>query len=320
MFKRYLHIIFLIGLPVICSSQNIQLADSTNSVEINYLKKQLLTVKNDSLRVRVIQGIGFHYEVLNLDSSLKYTQMGLALAREHRYAWGEAALMIDLATILREQGKLAGSMDILLKSIEIAKANNVNFEIARANRRLSDIYMDLENFPKAIGYLLEALKIDKENHRKKSVLIDEMTLGHAYEKINKLDSASFYINTVFQEPDVFKKQYVYQVMGNIQLKKGNYNEATNFFREGLSISENDNDRLTASGICADISTLFIKLNIRDLAILYALKGFEYRSKCHLKEEPCIMVIYLQSFTILLNPQYHFDIINWLQQLKTAYLA
>jgi magnesium-transporting ATPase (P-type) len=45
--------------------------------------RQHLMVKNDSLRIRIIQGIGFYYEVLNIDSSLKYTQIGLALAREY---------------------------------------------------------------------------------------------------------------------------------------------------------------------------------------------------------------------------------------------
>src|SRR3954468_17369978 len=98
MLKKLLHIIFLIGLQLICLSQNKQLADSTNSVQIDNFKQQLLTVKNDSLRIRIIQGIGFDYENLNLDSSLKYTSEGLALARERKYVWGEVALMTDLAT------------------------------------------------------------------------------------------------------------------------------------------------------------------------------------------------------------------------------
>src|SRR5262245_25250648 len=132
MFKRCVHIIFLIGLQFYCFSQNKNVADSANNVQIDSLKKQLLTVKSDSLRIRIIQAIGFRYEVLNLDSSLKYTQMGLALAREYRYTWGETGLMIDLATILREQGKLAESLETLLQSIEIAQSNNINFELARA--------------------------------------------------------------------------------------------------------------------------------------------------------------------------------------------
>ncbi len=283
MFNKYLIVIFFIGLILACFSQSKNAVDSTNNLQINNLKQQLTKVKNDSLQIRILQGIGFNYETSNLDSSLKYTEHGLALAKERGYAWGEVALMTDLATIYREHGKLAESLDMLLKSLEIAKANNIHLEIARAYRRLADIYMDLENFSKAIGYLLQALKIDKENQIAKGISIDEMTLGYAYEKTNKLDSATFYINDLIHPPDAFAKQYVYQVKGNIQFKKGNYNEAVEIFHEGLSMSLKDNDFLTAAGICADMATLFIKLNARDSATIYALKGFNYAKNVSYKK-------------------------------------
>ncbi len=275
MLKKYIIIIFFTGLQLVCLSQNKQLFDSTNSIQINDLKQQLLTAKNDSLQIRINQGIGFNYENLNLDSSLKYTNEGLALAKDLGYAWGEVALMTDLGSVLREQGKLAESLDMLLQSLEIAKANNLDYEIARIYRRFAAIYMDLENFPKAIGYLLQALTIDKKAQRQKNIRINEMILGDAYEKNNKLDSASFYINAAFQQPDSFSQQTIYQVMGDIQLKNGNYKQAAYFFQKGLSVSLNDKDLLTAAEICANVSTLFIKLNVKDSAIFYALKGFEY---------------------------------------------
>ncbi len=275
MYKKFIHFAFLIGLYMICLSQVEHIPDSVSNNQISSLKKQLLTVKNDSLRVRIYQGIGFQYETSNLDSSLKYTQKGLALAKEYRFAWGEVALMTDLGSVFREQGKLAESLDMLLQSLEIAKANNLDYEICRIYRRFANIYTDLENYPKAIGYVLQALKIDKEAQRIKSIRINEMILGDAYEKIDRLDSASFYIMDAFQSPDKFSEQTVYQVMGNIEFKKGNYKQANNFFQQGISISLKDNDRLTASEICASASNLFIKLNKKDSAIYYALKGIEY---------------------------------------------
>jgi hypothetical protein len=98
---------------------------STETKTIDSLKRGLDAAKNDSTRIMIMQHIGFSYELLNLDSSLKYTQAGLALARERGYAWGEAMLMRDLATILREQGKLAESLDLLFKTLKITKTNNI---------------------------------------------------------------------------------------------------------------------------------------------------------------------------------------------------
>ncbi len=283
MIRSILFFIFLIGVQTAGWSQSLQHNITTETKTIDSLKRWLVAAKDDSSRIRIMQGIGFNYELLNLDSSLKYTQAGLVLARERSYAWGEAALMIDLATILREQAKLAESIDLLFKSLKIAETNNISSEVARAYRRLADIYLDLENFSKAIEYLLQALKIDEGNQNKKSAAIDDITLGHTYEKMNKLDSASFYADIAFQQKDFFALQYVYQVLGNIQVKKRNYEEAAHLFREGLMLSQENDDFLTASDICADISALFIKLNKRDSAIFYASKGFEYGQKVSFKK-------------------------------------
>ncbi len=283
MMRSILFFIFLIGIQTVGWPQSLQHNISIETKTIDSLKRGLAAAKDDSSRIRIMQHIGFSYELLNLDSSLKYTQAGLALARERSYAWGEAMLMTDLATILREQGKLAESLDLLFKSLKIAETNNITSEIARAYRRLADIYLDLENFPKEIEYLLQALRIDEGNQNKKSAAIDDETLGHAYEKINKLDSASFYADRAFQQKDIFSPQYVYQVLGNIQVKKRNYEEAAHLFREGLMLSRKNDDFLTASDICADISTLFIKLNKRDSAAFYASKGFEYGQKVSYKK-------------------------------------
>ena len=81
MIKKCLVIIFLIGLQSICLSQNKNITDSISRAKIDSLKQQLLRVQNDSSRIRIIQRIGFDYEVLNLDSSMKYTQAALDLSR-----------------------------------------------------------------------------------------------------------------------------------------------------------------------------------------------------------------------------------------------
>ncbi len=283
MIRSILFFIFLTGVQISGWSQPLQYNVSTETKTIDILRRGLAAAKDDSSRISMMEYIGFNYEFLNLDSSLKYTQAGLTLAREHGYSGAEVRLMIGLASILRAQGKLAESLDLLFKTLKIAETNNLTAEVARAYRRLADVYLDLENFPKAIEYLLQALKIDDGNQNKKSAAIDDITLGHAYAKMNKLDSSSFYANIAFQQKDIFGAQYVYQVLGNIQAKESNYEEAAYLFRKGLMLSQKNDDFLTASDICVDISALFIRLNKRDSAIFYALKGFEYGQKVSYKK-------------------------------------
>ena len=277
MLKRCLNIIFLIGLQSFCLSQNRQLTDSTGSEKIDILNHQLLQAKDDSSRIIALQRIGFFYERLDVDSSLEYYNTALHLARQKSYAWGESRLLASLSGVMEHQGKFADAFDLLFKSLKIAEENNIAYDIARANRRISGVYYELENYPKAITYLLKALQIDEASQYQDKVAIDNYALGDAYEKINKLDSAAFHVNLAFEQKDLLKSliQYVYEINGHIQQKKGNYEQAFSSYREGFKEAQISSDLISSSQICADISNFYVQLNVRDSAIFYALKGFNY---------------------------------------------
>ena len=283
--KRYLHIAFFIFLPAFCISQEKQSIDPVETKEIDSLKQQLILAKNDSGRLFIMERIGFNYEALNIDSSMKYTLAALAYARKHGYVLAEARVMASLSFALRQQGKFAEAMDLLFKSLKIAQENNFTYDIARAYRRLGVIYSDLENFPKAVAYLLEAADIDKKSSNNRTAAIDHVFLGEAYDRMNKLDSAALHIDIAFKEKDAFDllAPDIYNIRGNIQAKKKNYMQALSLYEEGINLAQKNNDLVVSSKIYAGISVVFSKTNKRDSAIFYALKAFEYGKKVSYKK-------------------------------------
>ena len=284
MLKRCLNIIFLSCLHLFCLSQK-PLIDSTQAKIIDSLKHQYLVAKNDSIRILILDNIGSSYLHLNVDSTLKYYNMALNLATDHSYTWGEARVMTSLSGVMNQQGKFSEALELLFKSLKIAEENNIKYDIARANRRLADVYFDLENFPKAIACLLKALHIDEEKQYKRSAAIDHMSLGVTYEKMNELDSAAFHTDIAFKEKDLLKDQiqYIYETEGNIQAKNRNYQQAAFSYKEGLKSAQKNNDLLIASQVCAEISALYVKLSLKDSAILYALKGLNYAQEIYFKK-------------------------------------
>jgi len=285
MFQRYLHIVFLLTLSILCIAQKKQLTDASGTQKIDSLKRQILLQNNDSGRITVMNNIGFFYATSNADSSVKYYQAALDIARQRGIAWGEARLMASLSGTLRQQGKLTEALDLLFKSIKIAKDNDLSYDLARAYRRTGDVYYDLENFPKAVEYALRAVNIDEREENESNAAIDHWSLSDAYEKMNKLDSAIFHLDKAFTQNDLLKKwrHYFYEINGNIQAKKGKYEQAHNSYTEGLKLARQNDDLAISSKICADMSALFKKLNRKDSAILYALKGFDYARKASFKK-------------------------------------
>ncbi len=265
--------------------KNKGLINSGETKEIDDLKQQLIIAKDDSHRISIMEGIGFYYEVLNVDSSLKYTQTALAFARKHSYVRAEARAMASLSSVLRQQGKFAEAMELLFKSLRIALENNYTSDIARAYRRLGLVYFDLENYPKVVTYLLKAADIDEKSLNAKSAAIDHILLGEAYEKMNKLDSAASHIDIAFKQKDYldFLGPDINNINGNIQVKKRNYNQALFLYKEAYIQAQKNSDLVTSSKICAGLANLFIKIDRRDSAIFYALKGFEYGQKISYKK-------------------------------------
>src|SRR4030095_7585018 len=267
MFKNYLHIPFLMGLPLFCFSQNEQQVDSINIPEIDSLRHQLVIAKSDSIRMMAMERMGNFYEHLNIDSSLYYLNDALKIAKQQSYTQAEARTLATLSGLMEHQGKYAEAFELLFTSLKIAEENNSAYDIARANRRISGIYYELQNYPKAIAYLLKALPVDAENNHDDKVAIDRYALADAYEKIYKLDSATFYLNLAIEQKHLLKglMQYVYEIDGHIKQKRGNYEQAMLRYREGFNEAQLNSDLIGSSQLCADFSILYKKLSVSDSA-------------------------------------------------------
>ena len=277
MLKICLHIFFLIGLPFFCVSQNDNPFDSAQNKSVDSLQQRLRYASNDSTVIIAFERLGFFYQRLNTDSSLKYFNKGLSMARQKSYTWAEARLLAGLSGVMEQQGKLAEAFELLFQSLKIAEESKSGYNMARANRRISGVYFEMENYPKAISYIRNALQIDEAFQLEDKAAIDHYALADAYEKIDKLDSAAFHINIAIKQKLLLKglMQYVYEIDGHIKQKKGNYEQAALSFRKGFEEAQKNSDLIGTSKICADFSALYKKLNLKDSAIMYALNGYDY---------------------------------------------
>ena len=280
MYIKYIPIFFLFFLQLVVNAQD----SLSNSKKINSLKYELANAKDDSGRINAMAGLAFNYQVLNIDSALKYCHAGINLATRIGHTRDLTSLLATLSGIISQQGKFAEALELLFKSLKIATDNNFPYEIARANRRIGGVYFDLQNYPKAITYNLRALKLDEEL-KSESAGTDHIFLANAYEKINKLDSASYHATMGIKKRDALRSiiQEAFRISGVIEVRKGNYQTADSFFRVALDYSMENKDFLTSSDIYSSISVMFSKMNKKDSALFYALMGYEYGRKISYKK-------------------------------------
>ena len=253
--------------------------------EIDSLKDQLRLAKADTLRITILENLGFAYQRTNNDSSWKYGLASLELARKGGYVKREARALAGLSGVLREQGKFDEALDVLFQALKLAEENNIPLEIARCHRRLGAVYRELENYPKALEYHKQALKKDKAINNSNGISLDHMDLANIYERLDQLDSALYHAEIALKLMDVGAglRPVVLLILGNIYFKKENYTLASTYYHDGLKRCIQTNDYGTSARICYDLAQMFKKLNRSDSAIFYASLGFESGKKSSYKK-------------------------------------
>ncbi|MBS1921394.1 MAG: hypothetical protein JST17_14170, partial [Bacteroidetes bacterium] len=243
---------------------------------LDSLKQQLALATDDSVKIQISKWIGFAYESFSIDSALKYDSAFVLLSRtrQNKYPLEYSNALASISTAYATKGKFVEALDALFKALSIAKENNDAWNTARAYRRIGFVYLQMENYRKAIQFCDLALQIDATTNNS-SAAIDRIFLAKMYEKLNISDSAVYYAEKTLQDKTFsFGNHEPYRILGDIAFKESNFAEAMAFYRKGIPSSLAYNDLTTNSEINAGIARLFIQSNRLDSAKYYADVAFK----------------------------------------------
>ncbi len=237
---------------------------------------QLKVAKNDTTRAIIMARICHYYRYTNLDSAFSYGNQALKLAQQIKFLRGESYVLNRLAIINREIGDLPKAMEQALQSLKMSEENNFLVEKSRTQRILGLLYRDLKNYPKALEFSQQSLRNNLQTKDSTGIAYGLITISNYYFEVNQLDSALFYAQLVVKlirfipenEPEFLN------LMGFIQMKKGNLSIAKKYLLEGIQKCKRNNDFRTASFIHADLSKLYSQNKDIDSAIIHAKLGLQ----------------------------------------------
>ncbi|MBC7827398.1 MAG: tetratricopeptide repeat protein [Chitinophagaceae bacterium] len=241
------------------------------------LLRQLTLARDDTSRVLLMGQLSFHYRYSNIDSSIYFGQKSLALAQQIKFKRGEANALSHVGQAMREKGDLSKALELQLKGLKIAEANNYIFERSTCLRRIGLVYMDLKDYPKTLSYLRQALDIVTLIQFKRGLAIEYMNIGMTYDYMGQLDSALYYEQKAFDDKESIEDLFpeVNRVLGNIHSKKGDQQLALSYYQKGIETGLKLNDYRTISFIYADAAEMFRKYKQPDSSISYAKNGLKY---------------------------------------------
>jgi len=285
--RSTIKIILLLFLPLVCIAQE-KYVDSLKTVYGN--------ASSDSVRYATGRGLYYYYEELNRDSALYYADQNLQLAQKNNKKLAEAASLVIKGYQLLHEGKYPASLQCLLQALKITEDRNNNEEtwpvvtiepspgknrllLLSITHHMFGILMEqTQNIQQQIFHFKEALTIAKEIGNANRHLLSAMNLGSSYLSINKLDSAltfSMEANRISDESSLYKyKGFIFSVIGDVYLKKGDRALAKKYYYEGLTSAQEQGNFASIARNNIRLISCFHDEGKKDSLLIYALRNLD----------------------------------------------
>lgn len=245
--KHCITILFFVSLSFVVKAQEL-LPDS--------LKIAFEEAANDSVKFKVSRSIYTFYEETNRDSALHYAELRYAIAIKYKRRIEEAYVQGQLAYQQIYLGRFSEALTNLTEAIQIATAskNAPTWELTSFNTEGKARELTLSMLNHMYGHLKLKTGSTESNHYFKEgrrigleigndfrVTVGDMVLASNYLNLNQPDSALIYA----KEGEAYGIRggiskylaYIWSVMGNIYLQKGNDSLALSYYHKSLQLAK-----------------------------------------------------------------------------------
>ncbi|WP_461088342.1 tetratricopeptide repeat-containing sensor histidine kinase [Spirosoma gilvum] len=253
----------------------VQVAFAQNKVA-DSLVHQLAVAKQDTSRVLILGKLCELYRWNKPNIAMNYGQQALTLARQIHFTRGEVIALQETGYLYRELGNIPQALELVLKALSLAEANQYLAEIARCNSRIGSIYHDLKDYQRVIYYGQKSKKIADQIRDEHQITVQLFNIGSGYLYLNQLDSASRYLQTAYkrisQRKMVTQYPYIFRCLALLQDKLKNYPLALSYYRQAIRTALTNNDHRNAAFNYTILAAFYLRAHQPDSCIVYARKG------------------------------------------------
>ena len=121
-------------------------ADSAMHLYLGSLKLSLIKAQDDTAKVPLLVELSANYTIYQADSSIRYAQRAISLARQLSYKKGEAAAMQSYGTALWASGNYDKAIEIALKALNLSRDLQDVKMIASSYLQIAVLYMDIGDY------------------------------------------------------------------------------------------------------------------------------------------------------------------------------
>jgi signal transduction histidine kinase/Flp pilus assembly protein TadD len=286
----------------------------------------LLTVargtKNDSVKVRMFNKIGFSYIFNDTDKAIQVISEGKELALKANFNYGLTELTNTHGIYMDVTGQSDSANYYFSKALKLSRHYNFKSIEVMCINNLGMFHWNRSEFDEALRYFFEALKMNDTDGNEKGRSIYLNNIGLIYQEMNLNKKALTFHNEALEirEKLNLEKDQVASLNNiGINLKDLNrIDEAISAYQKALKIAERSNNLIDYYRVLDNLANAYNVNKEYDLAIEYYLKsldkpkGFEADEKSELSIFSNLTCLYneINQPQIALNyANKGFDLIN-----------
>ena len=252
---------------------------------------------NDTIRMDAYLKLGAYYDDVNLDSSVYYSEKGIAIAKQLQLYLNEVEMLTNMSWPLVKMGNYPRSFKVLNQALEIAgnpskekntwhllkgqtpRSYRINL-LGNVHAAFDYLYGYTGNYGKQITEAFEGIRLFESVMDTLLQAYTYTDIGHAYIKLNKLDSALYFEQKALYYYSVIpfkERKYegeVYLHIGEIYHLMGNVDLASENFERAIWISEQQNNPAKKGDAHLQLASLYQSLNKTDSCFFHAKKALE----------------------------------------------
>ena len=257
-------------------------------------------IKDDSVKIRMYNKIGFSYIFNDTDKALSVIKEGKQLADKANFKFGLTELTNTHGIYMDVTGKSDSAAYYFEKALKMSREYDfVNIESMCLNN-LGMFNWNRGNYNEALDYFFQSLKMDEASGSERSTSPSLNNIGLIYQEMNLAEKALAYHRKALE----VRKKYnleneqiaSYNNIG-INLKDlGRLDEAIVTYKKGIALAEKKNNLIDYYRLLDNLANAYYEKGDTDLALSTYLKALD-KPKDYKADEKSTLAIYNNIATV-----------------------
>ncbi|MEQ9467252.1 MAG: response regulator [Ekhidna sp.] len=244
--------------------------DPEKSIEYGLKAEALaLKIQNFETLVEVQTSLGYAYEVMgDGEKSFEYYNKGYRRAKGIDYIKGQLDGLLGDGSAKRIQGELDSAIYYYSKAMELAKAHDYNLLFADANNNIGNVYLDRDQFEKALEHYLVCARILSDDNRVKSIVT--INIGLVHYELKNIELAKEYFEKGIELAEGINEDWLkafnLQKLGMIAKEQKYHEQALTYYNQSKDLFQKLNNRREELLLNTNIGNIYLEQDKLDRAI------------------------------------------------------